>query len=408
MKVSLITESIVCAVACIAFALPSFGAPPKTTEASAKTTAASAKTSAAPTKTTATPSKTTAAPAKINAIPAKGFSGELTEIAKSNNQWTGIAVSKRNRVFVCFPRWGNAVPVSAGELLPDGSVTPFPDKKWNEWIQGSALTGSEFICVQSVYCDSTGALWILDPAAPRFQGPVTDGPKLVKVNLASGRAEKTYPLATVAPKDSYLNDVRIDTKRQIAYMTDSGLGAIVVLDLRTGNARRLLDKSETTKAENIWITIDGKRWGVQRDGSVRKVHSDGIALDKTGDNLYYQALTGKTLYRVATKDLRNEKLSADDLHKKVEKFATTCVADGIEFGGDGKLYITSLEDNAIKRMSVTDGKKNLETVIQDKQLIWPDSLAMRADGYIYVTCSQIHLGPKPPTPYKVFRFKPKN
>jgi sugar lactone lactonase YvrE len=111
---------------------------------------------------------------------------------------------------------------------------------------------------------------------------------------------------------------------------------------------------------------------------------------------------------VATKDLRNEKLSADDLHKKVEKFATTCVADGIEFGGDGKLYITSLEDNAIKRMSVTDGKKNLETVIQDKQLIWPDSLAMRADGYIYVTCSQIHLGPKPPTPYKVFRFKPKN
>ena len=396
MKVWRITQSIVLAMTCIAFTLPAFGAPATSAKAPASSKTAPA-------------SKTPAAAAtKTNAVPAKGFSGELTEIAKSNNQWTGIAVSKRNRVFVCFPRWGNAVPVSAGELLPDGSVTPFPDKKWNEWIQGSALTGEEFICVQSVYCDSTGALWILDPAAPRFQGPVTDGPKLVKVNLASGRAEKTYPLASVAPKDSYLNDVRVDTKRQIAYMTDSGLGAIVVLDLRTGNARRLLDKSETTKAENIWITIDGKRWGVQRDGSVRKIHSDGIALDKTGDYLYFQALTGKTLYRVATKDLRNEKLSAADLHKKVEKFAASCVADGIEFGGDGKLYITSLEDNSIKRLDVKDPKKALETVIQDKQLIWPDSLAMRGDGYIYVTCSQINLGPKPPTPYKVFRFKPKN
>lgn len=408
MKVWPITQSILWAITCIAFSLPAHSAPAPTEKTPASTGKTSAPTAKGPAASKTPPSSASPAASKTNAVPAKGFSGELTEIAKSNNQWTGIAVSKRNRVFVCFPRWGNAVPVSAGELLPDGSVTPFPDKKWNEWIQGSNLTGNEFICVQSVYCDNTGALWILDPAAPRFQGPVTDGPKLVKVSLATGRAEKTYPLATVAPKDSYLNDVRVDTKRQIAYMTDSGLGAIIVLDLKTGNARRLLDKSDTTKAENIWITIDGKRWGVQRDGSVRKVHSDGIALDKTGDYLYYQALTGKTLYRVATKDLRNEKLSADDLHKKVEKFAVSCVADGIEFGVDGKLYITSLEDNSIKRLDVKDPKKILETVIQDKQLIWPDSLAMRGDGYIYVTCSQINLGPKPPTPYKVFRFKPKN
>jgi len=387
MKSSRITTSLVCAIAGITFTLPALSQ------------------SAGIEKNVTI--KKTGREAAVQAG-AKGFSGELTEIAKSNNQWTGIAVSKRNRVFVCFPRWGNAVPVSAGELLPDGSVTPFPDKKWNEWIQGSKVTGNEFICVQSVYCDQTGTLWILDPAAPRFHGPVTDGPKLVKANLGSKSAEKVYPLSAVAPKDSYLNDVRIDTKRQIAYMTDSGLGAIVVLDLKTGNARRVLDKSATTKAENVWINIDGKRWGVQPDGTVRKVHSDGIALDKSGEYLFFQALTGKTLYRVATKDLRNEKLSADDLHKRVEKFATTCIADGIEFGTDGKLYITSLEDNAIKRLDVNDAKKTLETVVQDKQLIWPDSLAMRADGYIYVTCSQINLGPKPATPYKVFRFKPKD
>ena len=335
-------------------------------------------------------------------------SGELIEIAKSTKQWTGVAVSKKNRVFVCFPRWSNKVPISAGELLPDCSVSAIPDKKWNEWIQGAKVTGEEFICVQSVYCDASGNLWILDPAAPRFQGPITDGPKVVKVNLGSNRVEKVFPFDTaVTPQNSYLNDIRVDTKRQVAYMTDSGLGAIVVLDLRTGNARRVLDSSPSVKAEEIKIRIDGKRWGVESDGSVRKVHSDGIALDQTGDYLYYQALTGKTLYRIATKDLRNERLSAKDLNAKVEKVMETCVADGIEFGADGFLYITSIEDSSIKRVNPTAANKVLETVIKDSQLMWPDSLAMRGDGYIYVTCSQINLGDKPLTPYKIFRFIPK-
>ncbi len=210
-----------------------------------------------------------------------------------------------------------------------------------------------------------------------------------------------------APKDSYLNDVRVDTKRQIAYMTDSGLGAIIVLDLRTGTARRVLDSSPSVKAEDIKIVIDGKRWGVQPDGSVRKVHSDGIALDKGGDYLYYQALTGRTLYRVATKDLRNEKLKSKELNAKLEQVAKTCVADGIEFGADGFLYITAIEDSAIKRLNVSAAEKSLDTVIKDARLVWPDSLSMRGDGFIYVTCSQINLGTKPPTPYKIFRFKPK-
>ncbi len=343
----------------------------------------------------------------VTNIPSKGFSGELTEMAKSNYQWTGVAVSKKNRVFVCYPRWSNIGPVSAGELLPDGSVSAFPDKKWNEWIQGAKVTGEEFVCVQSVYCDSSGALWILDPAAPKFHGPITNGPKLVKVNLGNNHVEKVYPLETVAPKDSYLNDVRVDTRRQVAYMTDSGLGAIVVLDLRTGNARRVLDTSPSVKAEDIKIMIGDKRWGVMPDGSVRKVHSDGIALDKSGDYLYYQALTGKTLYRIATKDLRNEKLAAKDLNTKVEKVATTCVADGIEFGADGTLYLTSLEDSSIKSLNVSAANKEVKTVVKDKQLIWPDSLAMRGDGHIYVTASQINMGAKAPTPYKIFRFKPK-
>ncbi len=376
------TKSIVFGLACLA-----------TTLNLVASTALSA--SAAP--PASVPAKAKTAPAKTP-VKEKGISGELTQLATSKNQWTGIAVSKKNRVFVCFPRWSDNVPVSVGELLVDGSVSAFPDKRWNSW-KTQTITGSDsFVCVQSVYVDKDDYLWILDPAAPKFQGPVANAAKLVKFNLKTNKIDKVFPLSTVAPPKSYLNDVRIDTGKQIAYITDSGLGGIVVLDLKSGKARRVLTTSTALKAENTTITIDGKP-------VTKKIHSDGIALDSKGDYLYFQALTGRTLYRIATKDLLNDKLTEPNLDTKVEKVAKTCIADGIEFGIDGMLYITSLEDHSIKKLDVNSTDKKLATVIKDSQLVWPDSLAMRNDGFIYVTASQINLMPSPPTPYRIFRFK---
>lgn len=376
------TKSIVFGLACLATTI-------NLVAITSLSASAAPPTQGAPAKAKSTPSKT----------PAKGISGELTQLATSKNQWTGIAVSKKNRVFVCFPRWSDNVPVSVGELLIDGSVSAFPDKRWNSW-KSQTITGADsFVCVQSVYVDKDDYLWILDPAAPKFQGPVANAAKLVKFNLKTNKIDKVFPLSTVAPPKSYLNDVRIDTGKQIAYMTDSGLGGIVVLDLKSGIARRVLTSSSALKAENTTITIDGKP-------VAKKIHSDGIALDSKGDYLYFQALTGRTLYRIATKDLLNDKLTDPNLDTKVEKVATSCIADGIEFGVDGMLYLTSLEDHSIKKLDVNSPDKKLVSVVKDSQLVWPDSLAMRNDGFIYVTASQINLMPSPPTPYRIFRFKP--
>src|SRR5690606_27445016 len=109
--------------------------------------------------------------------------------------------------------------------------------------------------------------------------------------------------AKAAPNGSYLNDVRVDTDRKVAYLTDSGLGALLVVDLATGAARRLLEDHPSTKAKpDVIPKLDGRELRVLLPdgtaGPVPQVHADGLALDLKRDLLYFCALTSKTLYKV--------------------------------------------------------------------------------------------------------------
>jgi len=327
------------------------------------------------------------------------FSGSarLVEVAQNDRQWTGVAVSASGRVFVNFPRWSPEVPVSVGELTKDGSVVPYPNEPLNGWKKGDDPS-KKFVCVQSVYVDREDRLWILDPANPMFGGIVERGVKLLHVDLQENAVVQTDIFdVTIAPEGSYLNDVRVDTRTQTAYITDSGIGAIVVVDLASGKARRLLDSHPSTKAEKIPITIGGRPMPIV-------VHSDGIALDTAGGWLYYQALTGKTLYRVPTTALRDRSLSAEQLGQTVERFAESGVSDGLWYGHGG-VYVSSLEDGAVKHVDA-DGR--VTTLVKDERIVWPDSFAMGPDGGVWFTTSQIHLGPNPPTPYRVFKILPES
>lgn len=326
---------------------------------------------------------------------------KLIEVARSERQWTGVTLSREGRIFVNYPRWSDSVTFSVGEIGASGEARPFPDRRWNNW-NPSLAPEQHFICVQSVYVDRDNFLWIVDAANPKFQGAIANGIKLVQVDLSKNEVVSTIHFDdSVAPLASYLNDVRIDTERNYAYLTDSELGALIVVNLTTGESRRLLDNSSTTEAENIALVIEGKKWR-SPDGKIPQVHSDGLALDLTGDYLYFQALSGRSLYRIETKWLRDESLSEAELEEKVEFLARTGAADGIEFAPDGYVYISALEDNAIKRYS-PEGK--LEIVVQDDRLAWPDSFAIGPDNSIYVTTSQIHRGANPPEPYRIFKLR---
>jgi sugar lactone lactonase YvrE len=319
--------------------------------------------------------------------------GKLIEVAQSEIQWTGVAISREGRIFVNYPRWREDLPYSVAEITRNGEVKPYPSREWNNW-DSSLPVEDHFVCVQSVYVDTNDNLWILDPASPLLQGVATGGPKLVRVDLETNQVAQVIRFdAGIAPPKSYLNDIRVELKTNTAYITDSGEGAIVVVNLSNGTSRRVLADHYSTQAGDSSLNIAGREIPIV-------VHSDGIALDAQGGYLYYQALSGHTLYRIKTEYLRDASLTEEKLGKLVEKAGTSGASDGLLFQ-DGYIYLTSIELNAIRRMA-PGGEP--EIVVQDSLLQWPDSFAAGPDGSIYVTTSRITF-PDDGQPYRLFQVK---
>ena len=339
--------------------------------------------------------------------------GSLVEVASFDEQQaTGIAVSKKGRVFVCFPRWETPYVMGMAEILDNDTARGYPDAEWNQFARDpqSPPTGDHFISIQSLYIDDKDRLWVLDSASPSMAGVVRGGggPKLIQIDMATNQVSLVIRFdEKAAPDQSYFNDVRIDTAAEYAFISDSGLGAIVAVDLRTGVARRLLEDNPSTKADQSVIpVVEGRELrrpghdGVP--GEVPQVHCDGIALDTKGGYLYWQALTGKHMYRIDTRFLKSPTALPYQLSDAVEDLGETVVADGMEADRLGNVYMAALEENGI---AARTRRGELRHLISDDRLIWPDSLAIGPAGpvvagqssgggkWLYFTTSQINRGP---------------
>jgi sugar lactone lactonase YvrE len=325
---------------------------------------------------------------------------QLEEIATSDQLWTGVAVSKDARIFVSFPRRAGEVAVCVGEIRAGGKVWPIPDADWNMWSP-PLDPASHFICVQSLCVDGNNALWALDAGDAYVTGAVPSGAKLVKIDLRRSLVAQVMTFdAAVAPQGSYLSDLRIDDGKNVAYVTDSGLGALVVVDLASGKSRRLLASDPTTKSEGAALTIGGKTWRTDKFASGS--HADALALDGKGEYLYYHALAARSLYRIKTSLLLDPALGDRQLMAGVELLGTVGAVGGMEFGPDGYLYLSGIEDGTIKVFASLGTSK---TVAKDARLIWPSRLARGRDGYMYVTTSESHADAGQPGSFRLFRFK---
>ncbi|MCC7138794.1 MAG: hypothetical protein IT460_10265 [Planctomycetes bacterium] len=324
--------------------------------------------------------------------------GELREVARSPDRlWTGVAVSPQGRVFVCYPRWIGPHAASVEERYPGGRARPYPAREPNLWRPGVLMPQpfDAWVCVQSVRCDGR-YLYVLDSGNPGFGGVVPDGCKLARLSLSDDRMAGVWHLGPdVAPARAYLNDVRVAPDGKTAYLTDSGLGALVVLDLETGVGRRVLSKHASVLAEpDVTLRVEGRelRWPAPAGEAPvpMRIHADGLTLDPTGAWLYWQVLSGRTLWRAPTAVLRDPARTPEEVAASVERVATTVAADGLEMGADGTIYFAAIEQGAIVARR-PDG--TMVTLVTDPRLAWPDSLALSPRGTLYVTASQIHRTP---------------
>lgn len=356
-----------------------------------------------------------AVPAAEPKLPTAQPVGHIEAVATFDGPMpTGVTIPAKGRIFVNFPRWGDKVDFTVAELK-DGKPVAFPDAAFNRLNQDRP---SEcLVSVQSVVVDPDDRLWILDTGSVEFGPTLPGGPKLVGVDLKTNKVFQTIRFPEdVALPTTYLNDVRFDLRRGTAgtaYITDSSLkgpNGIIVVDLATGHSRRRLNDHPSTKAVKNFLPIVEGRPLMNRKPGEAPTHmsfgSDGIAMSHDGKHLYYCPLSSRHLYRVPTDALAGD----SDAGPAVEDLGDRGFAsDGLESDDQGRIYLTDYEHNAILRR---DANGRYETLVYDSRVLWPDTLSLAADGYLYFTANQLHRqkqfhGGKDlrAKPYVLFRVK---
>jgi sugar lactone lactonase YvrE len=369
--------------------------------------------------------------------------GKLEAVATFNGPMpTGVTVSRDNRIFVNFPRWGDDVPFTVAEVV-HGKAIPFPDAGINDWpgrttadptqFRDQQANESHFVSVQSVVVDPANRLWVLDTGAPMLKTALPGGPKLVAIDLKTNKVVKRILLpSSVAGPTSYMNDVRFDLRagspagadgiHGIAYITDSsekGPTGFVVVDLATGQAWRKLDDIAATKPEPGFVMFAmGRPVYKTEPGKPAKPASfsnDSLAISADGGKLFFCPVSSTKLYSVPTEALRDRNLTPEATAKQVSLVTGKESSDGMESDAEGNVYSTAPASGSILKISPNPAFANgveVTTLVHDPRLLWPDTMSLSDDGYLYVTANQLYDQPTMHNgkdmrrkPYALFRVK---
>lgn len=298
-----------------------------------------------------------------------------------------VAVTPDGRIFMSLHQFYDR-KYRVVEVKEDGTTTPYPSKDW-------ALTpGTDGIGLNSVLglrSDGNGVLWLLDNAGPG------QGAKLVGWDTRKNELHRIiYFDEPFTPSNAFLNDFSVDLVHDTVYIADTAgviddrkNSALLVVDLKTGQVRRVLEGHVSNLAEDVEVMPDGQ--ALKIDNVPIRVGSDSITITPDNEWLYYGPLSGTKMYRVRTADLRNTQLTDDELGARVELFADKPVSDGLTADNAGNIYVTDVNANAI---GVIDSEGNYRIIAQDEKLLsWPDGFAFGPGNEIYVTVNQLHRSP---------------
>ncbi len=304
----------------------------------------------------------------------------LSTVLQMDSVVTGFTRTTGGRMFAALSR----IDGSSGPQLVewvDGKATPYPDAGWNGWRAGGDAAAA-FVHVNAVRVGPDGLLWVVDIGAPGLGNPkVEHGPKILKIDPAANRVVKTYPLDSVTKTASVVDDIRFHGT--LAYVTDAGSPAIIILDLDTGAARRVLDGDPTMTAQRPISADDRVLRGP--DGKPVKIHADQLEVSPDGRFFFYQPASGP-LSRIATRYLDDPKLTNSELTKHITTFSRTGATGGTAIDADGTIYCS---DTNRHRIVAIDRDGHQKVLLQDPRLLWVNAMWIDATGDLYLPAAQL-------------------
>lgn len=309
--------------------------------------------------------------AKASALPqTSAFSiARKLEVGPGNLTWT-----PQNRLIVSLHQFFDPA-FAVGEVSGDGAVSEFAAEAHLDAVLG-------------IQCDENGVVWMLDNGMRSTQRA-----RLVGYHSVRNKLVADINLSSVMPKNAFFNDLVIDLDHEHAYLADPAGGdnaALVVVDLRTGEARRVLEGHESVVPEEVDLVISGKPVEVDReDGTTFRPHIgvNPIAADRDNEWLYFGPMHGTSLYRVPTRVLRDGSLGRGAIGDAVQRFSDKPISDGISIDNSGNVYLGDLARNAIVKIS-PEGE--LETLAQAPELSWVDAFSFDSEGKLYAVVNQLH------------------
>jgi hypothetical protein len=270
---------------------------------------------------------------------------------------------------------------------------------------GQTAWRDRFVAVQSVHIDRQNRLWVLDTG--RVSRAAGRQACVYEIDLAHDQVRRSSRCPfEVAPEGSYLNDIRLTPDGRHAFISESGLGAIIVLDVEAGTSA---GRSPTTPAPRARAAktpvVGGRPWLPPRIGRAARRPLRRDRRQPDGEWVYYQAISENTLYRVPADALIRPGL---DHRRAVERVGDRPGHRRHDLRRRGQPLLLRARG---ERDHLPHARRRVPSrSCEDPAINWPDSFAIdRPTGTLYFTTARSTsrptsrpTGPGPTDPFRVW------